>query len=221
MASPPDLSVIPFDFGMPVDAGAPVDLGAPLAPVYPPNAGTIVASARGMIQLVPSLSGYGAASGGEPLWSAGDNLSVRAAGDSVPGFSVDLIGPSALRLDSAPMGTTFSTEPRFTWSGAQSGSAVLALNGGCTSDLTGVPSMRGGPLGSATGAIVGAFAVCDFGGDTGGTVPIDALRLFPLRESIDYSLCARSRVAVQAGGYDVNVVALTPAASGTGTFQLP
>jgi hypothetical protein len=205
---PPDLSFTPPDLAV-----TQMDMGVPEAPLLAPSAGTILVSGRATAQLVPSRNGYSQANGNETLFMAGDKVGVQATGDTVPGFKVELVGPSALRLDTAPTGTVFESEPRFAWTGGTQGTPVIGINTSCTGDLF---VLAGGGMRGVESA-----AVCSFPGQTSGNIPNEVIRSFKSGTTVNYAMCTRERSTVTTGGYDVEVVVLTPATGNFNAFQIP
>jgi len=109
--------------------------GAPQA--THPSAGTImVAGAAAPVALVPDAGGnyppYTSETGA--LFAPGARLSVSAAGDDVPAFSISTIAPSVVTVTQPALGASLvvdrTVDLSFGWTGAMSGNVRIELSVG-------------------------------------------------------------------------------------------
>ena len=162
----------------PVEAGAPVDAGTPPKPA---NAGAIdvtggTIGAEGIELAVGETGLYTAVSGQTKLWAGGEDISVKAAGDTVPAFAQKVKAPSIVTLTEPTLPAAGqqltvdrTKEMKITWTGGTSGDVQVAISGSAGNKLTSISCTfpASNSNGAITAAALGKLPVVSAAPDTG------------------------------------------------------
>mgnify|MGYP005853459669 CR=1 FL=1 len=174
-------------------------------PTSSPHAGEITIGGAVEVKLAPDEKGaYTPKSGQEKLWSADADISVKAAGDTIPAFDQKVKAPAVVTL-TAPewpqVGQPLAVD--------RTKSIELAWTDGGAGDVTAqISTLAGNKTASVS---------CTFEAASGkGTIPAAALgKLLPTEQG-SVSVGASGTTAFDAGDWKVSVMAMAPAKTAGG-----
>ena len=117
------------------EAPAPADPGTPATPAKAPHAGDITVEASETFTLAADDKGaYAAKTGQTQLWATGSDITVKAAGDTIPAFEKVLKAPASVTVTApaAPaagqsLDVDRAKELPFTWTGGGDGDVSVSV----------------------------------------------------------------------------------------------
>jgi hypothetical protein len=182
-------------------AEAPADPGTPAAPAKAPHAGEITVAASETLTLaVDDKGAYAPKTGQTQLWATGSDITVKAAGDTIPAFEKVLKAPASVTVTApaAPaagqsLDVDRAKELPFTWTGGGDGDVSVSVSAALLENNKVTKS---------------SSITCKFPSkDNKGTISAAAMGKLVATDTGSVIVGSSTTEAFEAGGWKLNVTA--------------